>query len=46
MNDDESYLQVEYIIVKLDHANKRARVSLRGGEILRILNEKEQKNPK
>lgn len=41
----EFYFQIEYVIVKLDHANKRARLSLRGGEILKILNEKELKNP-
>lgn len=38
-------LQVEYVILKVDHKNKIARLSLRGGEILKKLNAKEQENP-
>lgn len=38
-------MQVEYVIVKFDHENKVARLSLRGGEILKKLNEKEALNP-
>lgn len=37
--------EVEYIIVKFDHQNKKARVSLRAEELLNILNEKELKDP-
>ncbi|XKL66481.1 hypothetical protein PGB90_009901 [Kerria lacca] len=37
--------EVEYVILKVDHKNKIARLSLRGGEILKKLNAKEQENP-
>ncbi|KAL1450266.1 hypothetical protein WDU94_002703 [Cyamophila willieti] len=37
--------EVEYIIVKFDHKNKRAHVSLKAEELLTILNEKEMKDP-
>lgn len=37
--------EVEYIIVKLDHEKKAAKVSLRANEILAQLNVKEQENP-
>uniref|UniRef100_A0A8D8RA44 Glutamate--cysteine ligase n=1 Tax=Cacopsylla melanoneura TaxID=428564 RepID=A0A8D8RA44_9HEMI len=37
--------EVEYIIVKFDHKNKRAHVSLKAEELLNILNEKEMKDP-
>ncbi|KAI5693722.1 hypothetical protein M8J75_004461 [Diaphorina citri] len=36
---------VEYIIVKFDHQNKKARVSLKAEELLNILNEKEHRDP-
>ncbi|KAF5270470.1 hypothetical protein FQA39_LY08348 [Lamprigera yunnana] len=38
--------EVEYIIVKFDHDNKTAKVSLRAQEILNVLNEKERLDPK
>uniref|UniRef100_A0A2P2HZV7 Glutamate--cysteine ligase n=1 Tax=Hirondellea gigas TaxID=1518452 RepID=A0A2P2HZV7_9CRUS len=38
--------EIEYIIVKFDHANRRARVSLRGSSLLEKLREAEEKNPK
>ncbi|KAI5692350.1 hypothetical protein M8J76_002797 [Diaphorina citri] len=37
--------EVEYIIVKFDHQNKKARVSLKAEELLNILNEKEHRDP-
>lgn len=37
--------EVEYMIVKFDDANKKARVSLRAEQILNALNEKELKDP-
>ncbi|XP_024085611.1 glutamate--cysteine ligase catalytic subunit [Cimex lectularius] len=37
--------EVEYMIVKFDDDNKKASLSLRGQELLSILNEKEAKNP-
>lgn len=40
-----SFYQVEYIIVKFDHAKKTAKVRLCAQEILRKLNEKEAKDP-
>ncbi|KAB7503124.1 Glutamate--cysteine ligase [Armadillidium nasatum] len=40
------FWQIEYIIVKLDHKKKKGRVSLRGSELLDILKEAEEKNPK
>lgn len=38
--------EVEYIIVKFDDDNKKARVSLRAADILQELNEKELRDPK
>ncbi|KAI5714919.1 hypothetical protein M8J77_007537 [Diaphorina citri] len=37
--------EVEYIIVKFDHKNKKAHVSLKAEELLNILNEKEHRDP-
>jgi len=37
--------EVEYIIVKFDHDRRKARVSLRGSELLNILNEREAADP-
>lgn len=38
--------EVEYIVVKFDHENKTAKVSLRAQDILNELNQKELANPK
>lgn len=38
--------EIEYIVVKFDHANRRVRVSLRGSPLLEKLREAEEKNPK
>lgn len=40
------FIQVEYILVKFDDDAKTAKLSLRAIEILRILNEKENEDPK
>lgn len=37
--------EVEYVIVRFDHENKKATVSLRANEVLPILREPENKNP-
>ncbi|KAJ8870873.1 hypothetical protein PR048_027174 [Dryococelus australis] len=37
--------QVEYIIVKFDHENKTAKVSLRASKVLSALNKKEEDDP-
>lgn len=37
--------QVEYVLVKFDDVAKTAKLSLRAEEILKVLNEKEQKDP-
>lgn len=37
--------EIEYMIVRFDHENKKAQVSLRADEILQQLNEEEAKNP-
>ncbi|XP_063704452.1 glutamate--cysteine ligase catalytic subunit [Culicoides brevitarsis] len=37
--------EIEYMIVRFDHENKKAQVSLRAEEILQKLNEEEIKNP-
>ncbi|CAG9771333.1 unnamed protein product [Ceutorhynchus assimilis] len=37
--------EIEYIIIKFDDENKKARVSLRGEEILNVLNQEEQNHP-
>ncbi|XP_043496874.1 glutamate--cysteine ligase catalytic subunit [Polistes fuscatus] len=37
--------EVEYVLVKIDDTAKTAKLSLRAEEILKILNEKEQKDP-
>lgn len=37
--------EIEYMIVRFDHENKKAQVSLRADEILEQLNEEEAKNP-
>lgn len=39
------HFQVEYIIVKFDHANKTAKVRLCAQDILYKLNEKEANDP-
>lgn len=38
-------LQMEYMIIKLDHKNRKARLSLRGTELLEVLREAEETNP-
>lgn len=38
--------QIEYMIIKLDHKNRKARLSLRGSELLEVLREAEETNPK
>ncbi|XP_018018682.1 glutamate--cysteine ligase catalytic subunit-like [Hyalella azteca] len=38
--------EIEYTVVKFDHANRKARVSLRGSSLLTKLQEAEEKNPK
>ncbi|XP_071531558.1 glutamate--cysteine ligase catalytic subunit isoform X2 [Panulirus ornatus] len=37
---------IEYMIIKLDHKNRKARLSLRGSELLEVLREAEETNPK
>lgn len=37
--------EIEYMIVRFDHENKKAQVSLRAEDILTKLNEEEAKNP-
>jgi len=37
--------EVEYIVVKFDHANKKAHVALRAQEVLPILRQPENDNP-
>lgn len=37
-------LQVEYMILKFDHENKKVQVSLRGNELLETLQQKELNN--
>lgn len=38
--------EIEYMIIKLDHKNRKARLSLRGSELLEVLREAEETNPK
>ncbi|CAL4121769.1 unnamed protein product, partial [Meganyctiphanes norvegica] len=38
--------EMEYMIVKLDHVNKRAQLSLRGSELLKDLQEREHNRNK
>ncbi|XP_069956641.1 glutamate--cysteine ligase [Cherax quadricarinatus] len=38
--------EIEYMIIKLDHKNRRARLSLRGSELLEVLREAEETNPR
>jgi len=37
--------EIEYMIIKLDHKNRKARLSLRGSELLEVLQEAEAANP-
>lgn len=39
-------IQIEYILVRFDDENKTAKVSLRGADLLTILNERENADPK
>ncbi|XP_063851071.1 glutamate--cysteine ligase catalytic subunit-like [Scylla paramamosain] len=38
--------EIEYMIIKLDHKNRRAQLSLRSSELLEVLREAEETNPK
>ena len=40
------WVQVEYMIVRFDHAHKKVRLSLRGEDICKELQEKEKKKAK
>ncbi|XP_050689699.1 glutamate--cysteine ligase catalytic subunit-like [Eriocheir sinensis] len=37
--------EIEYMIIKLDHKNRKARLCLRGSELLEVLREAEETNP-